>query len=348
MHMINKDKSIKKLSVIGAGSWGSALAIHAAKARLENNIVPHIALWGHRLEHVLAMQAAKQNRQYLPDIIFPDNLYPTPNLSEALHNADAILLAVPSKAFEQTLLLIKQTLQDENKEPVPILYATKGLEHGTGRFLHDVIEQHFKGISQAILSGPSFAKEVAINLPTAVCIASSTLNTADFFMPLFHHNCMRIYTNTDVIGVELGCAYKNVIAIAAGITDGLGFGANARAALITRGLAEMQRLGIAVGGRPETFMGLTGLGDLLLTATDDQSRNRRFGIALGRGDDPKQAQQSIGQVVEGASTAIEILRLAHQYKIELPIVEQTYDVIYKNVKPKDAVLKLLLRDPRAE
>lgn len=336
---------IKKVAVIGAGSWGTALAIHIAAA------CPEVVLWAHRPEHVLSMQQQCENAQYLPNVVFPETLRAEVSLSAALLGAEVVLVSVPSKAFAETLALIKTCLDAFPDQQIPIIYATKGLEHGTGHFLHTVIQRQFSSLidyPHAIISGPSFAKEVAMGLPTAVVIAANHIDVANYCRPLFHHNGFRIYTSTDVIGVEVGGAYKNVIAIAAGISDGLGFGANARAALITRGLAEMQRLGVAVGGKLETFMGLAGLGDLLLTATDNQSRNRRFGMALGQGVNPKVAEYEIGQVVEGATTAIEILRLAANYGIELPIVTQVHNVIYAEVTAKEAVLNLLKREAKQE
>ncbi len=336
---------IRKVAVIGAGSWGTALAIHIAQ------VCPEVVLWAHRPEHVLNMQQQRVNSQYLPNTVFPESLRAEVSLNAALAGADAILVSVPSKAFDATLMQIKVCLGAFPNQQIPIVYATKGLEHGTGHFLHTVIKRQFSeqvDYPYAIISGPSFAKEVAIGLPTAVVIAANHIEVANYFRPLFHHHGFRIYTSTDIIGVEVGGGYKNVIAIAAGISDGLGFGANARAALITRGLSEMQRFGVAVGGKPETFMGLAGLGDLLLTATDNQSRNRRFGLALGQGVDPEIAEFEIGQVVEGASTSIEILRLAAKYKIELPIVAQVHNVIYSHVKARDAVLNLLNREAKQE
>ena len=228
-------------------------------------------------------------------------------------------------------------------------WATKGLEPGGGRFLHEVTAEILGAAwPAAVISGPSFAGEVARGLPTAVTVASTDAAHARRVAILLHGSNLRAYTSSDVIGVELGGAVKNVLAIAAGIADGLGFGANARAALITRGLAEMARLGRAVGGQRETFMGLAGLGDLVLTCTDDQSRNRRFGLAIGRGETAEAACAAIGQVVEGAATAREALRLAHRHGVDMPITEQVNAVLYHGQDPRRAVELLLARDLKPE
>jgi glycerol-3-phosphate dehydrogenase (NAD(P)+) len=228
-------------------------------------------------------------------------------------------------------------------------WATKGLEPGGGRFLHEVTAEILGAAwPAAVISGPSFAGEVARGLPTAVTVASRDAAHARRVAALLHGSNLRAYTSADVIGVELGGAVKNVLAIAAGIADGLGFGANARAALITRGLAEMARLGLAVGGQRETFMGLAGIGDLVLTCTDDQSRNRRFGLAIGRGETAEAAFAAIGQVVEGAATVREALRLARRHQVEMPITEQVDEVLYHGQDPRRAVEILLARDPKPE
>jgi len=256
-----------------------------------------------------------------------------------------ILVSVPSSAFRTTLQSIKPLLHPDAR----VLWATKGLEQGSYHLLHEVVADVLgNSIPMAVISGPSFASEVAKGLPTAVTVASLDGKFAKDIVRAFHSGTFRAYTTDDVIGVEIGGALKNVLAIAAGISDGLGFGANARSALATRGLVEMVRLGMALGGRRETLMGLSGLGDLILTCTDNQSRNRRLGLALGQGMTVEQALQSIDQVIEGAQTAREVYALAHSLGIDMPIVDQVYAVLYENLAPRDAVNLLLKRSQKHE
>jgi glycerol-3-phosphate dehydrogenase (NAD(P)+) len=291
------------------------------------------------------MAALRANRRYLPDTTFPDGLSISADLDATLRGADDILIAVPSQAFRSTLRDIAPHLRDTSR----IAWATKGLEPGTRRLLHEVIEEELGPERRvAVISGPTFAREVARGLPTAVTVASTDPLCADHFAALLRDGTVRAYTCDDVVGVELGGAVKNVLALAAGIADGLGYGANTRAALITRGLAEMMRLGVAMGGHPATFMGLGGLGDLVLTCTDDQSRNRRVGLALGRGASLEEAIASVGQAVEGVKTAPEILRVALEKQVEMPIIEQVCHVLFDGLAPADAVKALLTRDPKPE
>ncbi|NOY66229.1 MAG: NAD(P)H-dependent glycerol-3-phosphate dehydrogenase [Gammaproteobacteria bacterium] len=327
------------LAVIGAGSWGTALAILFAKNGL------HTTIWGHLPEHMQALTRTRCNEEFLPGFNFPDNLHPCVELEQALENADDVLLVVPSHVFKSVLLQVKPLLP-ENKR---IAWATKGLESGTAKLLHEnALEVMGQGTSFAIISGPTFAKEVAAGLPTALTIASTDDRYAKQLAEKMQNSTFRAYTCNDIIGVELGGAIKNVLAIAAGIADGLGFGANTRAALITRGLTEIMRLGKKLGGETETFMGLAGMGDLVLTCTDNQSRNRRFGIALAKGMNPDEALASIGQVVEGIQTANEINRLALRHKIDMPITRQVYRVLYEQVDPKKAVQELFARELKPE
>ncbi len=327
------------IAVLGAGSWGTALALLMAR----NGHT--IRLWGHDPSHVARLRQHKENRQYLPGFPFPDRIRLCYDLAAALMGARVALVVVPSHAYRETLAKVNPLLT----ATMGIAWATKGLEHGSGCFLHEVTAQVL-GSKQpaAVVSGPSFAREVAAGFPTAVTVAASNADYASWIAALLHGSNMRAYTSEDVLGVELGGAVKNVLAIAAGIADGLGFGANARAALITRGLAEMVRLGEAVGGRRETFMGLTGVGDLVLTCTDDQSRNRRFGMAIGRGQSLAEASVTIGQVVEGAAITREVMRLAQHHGIEMPITEQVDRVLYDGQDPRRAVETLLARDPKPE
>lgn len=331
-------------SVLGAGSWGTALAIRLAQNGHE------VLLWTHRAEQAQALQRDRRNARYLPDAAFPDALQVTSELHET-GNADRVLLAIPSAAFADTLAALKSEL----KSGTPVLWATKGFAQG-GRLLHEIVAEHLPTTQpRGALSGPTFAAEVARGLPTAITLsldhtitAPNTDALAQTLAQEFHSPTFRCYTNPDLIGVEVGGAIKNVLAIAAGIADGLGFGANARTALITRGLAEMMRLGAALGAKAETFMGLAGLGDLVLTCTDDQSRNRRFGLALGRGDNAIDAKASIDQVIEGAETAQQAWQLAQHHDVEMPITEQVVHVIAGEITPRDAVAALLQRDPKSE
>lgn len=327
------------VTVLGVGSWGTALALLLAR----NGHT--VRLWGHDLEEVAPLCRERENRRYLPGIPFPATLTAGTDLAAAVLGVDLVLAAVPSHAYRATLERLRCILP----VTVGLVWATKGLEPGSGRFLHEVTDEVLgEAWSVAVVSGPSFAGEVARGLPTAVTVAACDVGYARWVAALLHGSNLRAYTSPDVIGVELGGAIKNVLAIAAGIADGLGFGANARAALITRGLAEMTRLGLAVGGRRETFMGLAGIGDLVLTCTDDQSRNRRFGLAMGRGETAEAALVAIGQVVEGAATVREALRLAHRHGVEMPITEQVNRVLHHGQNPRQAVEILLARDPKPE
>ena len=328
-----------KISVFGAGSWGTALAIQAARNGNQT------LLWGHQSEHIAKLAKDRQNKRYLADLEFPDTLKVTDNLQEAAQFSDIILISVPSHVFKDTLLNIKPFVTNNIK----IAWASKGFNPDTGELLHQIVANVFSTETPAaVLSGPSFAREVAAGLPTAVTIGATQQAFADQLAQIMHSPRFRTYTTNDIISVQVGGAVKNVLAIAAGIADGIGFGANTRAALVTRGIAEIIRLNAALGGQQETLMGLAGLGDLILTCTDDQSRNRRFGIALGQGKDREQAIQEIGQEVEGISAAKETYMLARKYGIDMPITEQTYRVLYEGLAPLNAVQNLLQRDQKSE
>ncbi len=264
----------QKVAVLGAGSWGTALAILLARNGIDTY------LWGHDPARMARLAHEKENANYLPGVSFPDSLHIRENLSELAGEVNHFLVVVPSHAFRATLQSIQSTVNDDTC----VAWATKGLETGTHKLLSQVLDEVLGGsIKSAVVSGPTFAREVADKLPTGITVASKSDAVAEEVAGWLRNERFRVYTNSDVIGVQLGGAIKNVIAIAAGISDGLGFGANARVALITRGLAELTRLGVAMGGHPETFKGLAGVGDLILTCTDDQSRNRRVGIGLGQG-----------------------------------------------------------------
>jgi len=328
-----------EISVLGAGSWGTALAIRLA---VNHN---HTLLWGHEPEFMARLAAERVNSEYLPGFPFPENLVIESDLQQAITHSRDILLVVPSHAFREVLLNAAPFLQARSR----IAWATKGLEHGSGKFMSQVLHEVLgKDIPAAVLSGPTFAGEVAASLPTALTVASTDADFAAHMARRLHGDVMRVYTSDDVLGVQLGGTVKNVLAIAAGITDGMHFGANSRAALITRGLAELMRLGDAMGARRETLMGLSGVGDLILTCTDDQSRNRRLGLALGRGTDLEAAVAEIGQVVEGFNTAREVMQLARDFQVEMPISEQVYQVLHAGMSPQEAVHNLLARDLKSE
>jgi glycerol-3-phosphate dehydrogenase (NAD(P)+) len=292
------------------------------------------------------MQSERQNTKYLAGCPFPETLLVEENLEKAVQASDNLLVVVPSHAFADMLKQVKPMLPDN----VKIAWATKGLDPETGDLLQNVaVKVVGTNISLAVLSGPTFAKEMASGLPTAISLSSEDDEFVAELSDLLHcEKLFRVYSNKDFIGVQLGGAVKNVVAIAAGIADGIGFGANARIALITRGLAEMTRLGLALKAEPSTFMGMAGLGDLVLTCTDNQSRNRRFGLALGQGSEVEQAILSIGQVVEGYRNTKEVHTLAQRYNVEMPIVEQVYEVLYSGKDAKRAAADLLSRDRKFE
>jgi glycerol-3-phosphate dehydrogenase (NAD(P)+) len=327
------------IAVLGAGSWGTALAILLARNG------HRVSLWGRDREQIARMAAEGRNRRYLPDHAFPEGLQVSADLDESTVGARFALVVVPSSGFSG----LCADLASRDKGMEGIFWATKGFEPGSGRLLHEVAAEKFAAtLPGAVLSGPTFANEIARGLPAAVSCASADAEFAETVADLFRNQRFRVYTSTDIVGVEIGGAVKNVLAIAAGIADGLGFGANTRAALITRGLREIMRFGTALGGQPESFMGLAGLGDLVLTCTDDQSRNRRFGLALASGLQVDAAVQSVGQVVEGVSAAREVMRQAHRIAVDMPIAEQVNKVLHEGVAPADAVQALLTRPPGTE
>ncbi|GAW94587.1 MULTISPECIES: NAD(P)H-dependent glycerol-3-phosphate dehydrogenase [Colwellia] len=329
-----------KITVLGAGSYGTALAICLARNGHKT------LLWGRDTKHVATMAQDRQNIKYLEDCAFPDALVLEADLTKAVQASDNILVVVPSHAFADMLKQIKPMLTSNAK----IAWATKGLDPETGDLLQNVaIKILGSKVSLAVLSGPTFAREMASGFPTAISLSSEDDDFVAELSDLLHcEKLFRVYSNKDFIGVQLGGAVKNVIAIAAGISDGIGFGANARTALITRGLAEMTRLGLALNAEPATFMGMAGLGDLVLTCTDNQSRNRRFGLALGKGSEVEQAITDIGQVVEGYRNTREVYMLAKRHGVEMPIVEQVYQVLYCGKDTKLAAADLLSRDKKFE
>ena len=322
--------------VLGAGSWGTALAL--ALARKQNTVY----LWDINSDLIKDLKTEKTNTRYIPGIPFPENLIPVESIDQVPAGTKMFVNTVPCHGLRSSLQLLKSFSN------VHVCIACKGFEPGTQKFNHQVVEEELPESSVAILSGPSFAKEVGAGLPTAVTIAAKDLAVAQVFADLFHSDVFRIYTHNDVIGAQVGGAVKNVMAIAAGIADGLGFGANTRSALVTRGLAEIMRLGLAMGAKQETFMGLAGLGDLVLTCTDNQSRNRSLGLLLAEGLSIQEASDKIGQAIEGLKTAVEVAELAKKYEIEMPITEQVNNVLQSKCSPREAVQNLLAREPKAE
>ena len=326
-------------AILGAGSWGTALALHLSRLGQE------VRLWTMDTAHSTTMCAERENKRYLPTLTFPETLYPTSDLTEALKDVEDILIAIPSAGFRSTLLKIKPFLSANSR----IYSATKGLDEKTGQLLNEVIKEIFGNkYPYAVLSGPSFAREVAIGLPTAVVIASESTSFVNDLSNRFNCKTFRVYSSRDVTGVEICGSIKNVLAIATGLSDGMGFGANARSALITRGLAEIVRLGLALGGKLETFMGLAGIGDILLTCTDNQSRNKRFGLALSKGLSTSDAMKEIGQVVEGQRNADLVMQLARQHHIEMPITAAVCNILKGTQTPQEAMHDLLSRAPKAE
>lgn len=331
--------TIKKISVYGAGSWGSALALQLAR----NNI--DVLLWDINEKHVESINYARENHYYLAGIPFPDNLSCSDKLDDMLEHADYQLIVVPSHGFRQLLINIKPQLKQNHT----IIWATKGLEVDTGKLLHQILQAELPDLSHyGVISGPTFALEVAKGLPTAMTVAATNNTIAEEVAEAFNADNFRVYTSDDIIGVELGGAIKNVLAIAAGISDGLGYGANARAAIITRGLAEIIRLGEKMGARSETLMGLSGVGDLVLTCTDDQSRNRRLGLAVGQGKNCDDAVEEIGQAVEGLKSSQSIGLLAQKANIDMPICQHVNQILHENLAPAQAVKALLRRELKSE
>jgi glycerol-3-phosphate dehydrogenase (NAD(P)+) len=328
-------EAVTSIGILGAGSWGTALAILLARNGLE------VRLWG-REDEIERLSRDRENRQFLPDIPFPDKLTPDATLSRVVE-CDEVLVVVPSQAFHEVLLKIAAI-----KPLQSLCWATKGLDPNSRRPLSIDAAAIFPGADLAVISGPTFAVEVAQGLPTAVTAASTSESYSERLAEALKGETFRAYTSTDIIGVQLGGAVKNVMAIAAGISDGLGFGANARAALITRGLAEITRLGVALGAHPETFMGLAGLGDLTLTCTDNKSRNRRMGLALAEGLTIEEARARIKQEVEGVHAAKETWFLSQELGVEMPITTEVYRILYEGLDPHIAVRELLHRRQRAE
>jgi glycerol-3-phosphate dehydrogenase (NAD(P)+) len=326
-----------RIAVLGAGAWGTALAICLADQA-------PLRLWTRNPEHAARMAAERVNARYLPEAPLPDGIAVSADLAEAVADADYLIAAVPTAGFRDLVRQLRGL-----GTTASLVWLCKGFETGSMKLAHQVLAEEWPEQSRAaVLSGPSFAKEVAHGLPAAVTIAAQDHDFARQAALDLHRPHLRTYSSTDVPGVEIGGAVKNVIAIAAGISDGLGFGLNARAALITRSLAEITRLGIRLGGQPETFMGLSGVGDLILTCTGDLSRNRQVGLRLAAGESLEGILRDLKHVAEGVTTAREVSRLARELGVEMPITDAVYRILTQELPPREAVAALLNRGLKDE
>lgn len=336
--------TIKKTAVIGAGSWGTALA------KLLGDKGEDVVLWGHNPEHINRMQGERENSRYLPGASLPETVSLTSNLEQAVSSAQCVVMVVPSHGYREVFSSFVPMVSEDTL----IVSAVKGIENNTLQTMTQIMadvqqQQNIKSrLHLGVLSGPSFAAEVAVEQPTAVTVAFENKEAALVVQQLFSTGFFRVYTSTDVIGLELSAAMKNVVAIAAGICDGLGYGLNTRAALITRGLAEITRLGVQLGAHPLTFSGLSGLGDLVLTCTGNLSRNRTIGLKLGEGKSLQQALAEMTMVAEGVKTTKSCYNLAQKSKVEMPILEQTYQVLYEDKDCRQAVQDLFSRSLKEE
>ncbi len=327
-------QTLKPITILGAGSWGTALALVLARKGQT------VRLWSFEIKEIAAMLAERANNQFLPGFDFPPTIHPTANLTDAIKDVDDIIIAVPSVGFRATLLMLKEHIGATTR----ITCATKGLDEDTGKLLSEVVEEIIgKNRLFASLSGPTFAREVAQGLPSAVVIASRDATLANDMAERFNCPTFRVYTSDDIIGVQLGGAVKNVIAVATGITDGMELGANARCAIITRGLAEIIRLATKLGAKVDTMVGLAGMGDLILTCSDNQSRNRRFGLAVGKGKNIQEAEREIGQVVEGKRNAELVALLAQQHNVDMPICNAVEQILLGKINAQEAMQQLLAR-----
>ncbi|XQY90416.1 NAD(P)H-dependent glycerol-3-phosphate dehydrogenase [Metabacillus sp. HB246100] len=327
---------MENITVLGAGSWGTALAIVLADNR------HNVKLWGHRSTLIDEINGNRRNEKYLPGIDLPERIKGVSQLDESLKDTSTIVLAVPTKAIRGVLAEVKNIA----KEPLTIVHVSKGIEPDTLLRISEIIEEEMPSHllkDVVVLSGPSHAEEVSQRQITTVTSSSKNMKAAEYVQDLFINHYFRVYTNPDIIGVEIGGALKNIIALAAGITDGLGYGDNSKAALITRGLAEIARLGSVMGGNPLTFSGLTGIGDLIVTCTSVHSRNWRAGNLLGKGQNLDEVLENMGMVVEGVRTTKAAFQLAQKYNVKMPITEALYDVLFNDRLPKDAVDTLMAR-----
>ena len=326
------------IAVLGAGSWGTALSVVLAKNGHK------VMLWSHREEEAQKMQKEREQSSKLPGVKLPDQITVTGDMKEALKDNDAIVLAVPSTAVRSTAKILKDLVPEHQM----IICVAKGIEDETFLTLTEIMEEEIPGVRACVLSGPSHAEEVGKEMPTTVVAGAKEKEDALYIQDIFMNSYFRVYTSPDVIGIEMGGALKNVIALAAGIADGLGYGDNSKAALITRGISELTRLGTALGGRVETFSGLTGVGDLIVTCTSVHSRNHRAGELIGKGYTAEEAMEQVQMVVEGVNSAKAALHLAREKGVTVPIIEKVNAVLFEHKAAKDAVSELLMRDRRKE
>lgn len=329
---------MKKITVIGSGSWGTALAIMLAEHGHE------VLIWARRQDAVDELTQQRTNQRYLPGVRIPDGIRATTEHKEAAEYAEILISAVPSRAVRGTMGDFAPYL----KEGQILVNVAKGLEQESLHRLSEVIKEIAPQCEVCVLSGPSHAEEVARGIPTACLISCEKEEIARMVQEEFKNARFRLYTNTDMVGVEIGAALKNVMALAAGMSDGLGFGDNTKAALMTRGIAEMKRLGIAMGGKAETFAGLSGIGDLIVTCTSMHSRNRRAGILLGQGKSLQETLDEVKMVVEGVNTVQAACQLAEKYDVSMPITQVISQVLFEGKSAEDAVLELMTRDSKAE
>ncbi len=327
----------KKISILGAGGWGTALAIHLSQKGYK------VLLWEVFPEYAEALRKRRENYKFLPGIKIPQEIEITASTGKAVEKTDILVVAIPSRYLRKVL---------EKIPSIPptciVVSVVKGIEEGTGKRMSELIEEEWGKVRLAVLSGPSHAEEVARRVPTAVVVSSSYPKVAREVQEIFISPFFRVYTNPDIIGVELGGALKNIIALACGISDGLGFGDNTRAAIMTRGLAEIVRLGVAMGGNPSTFWGLSGMGDMIVTCTSSHSRNRAVGERIGKGESLQEILSSMEKVAEGVFTVKSTRELAYRVKVEMPITEVVYQILYAGMSPEEGVKSLMLRTPREE
>ncbi|MBP3928892.1 MAG: NAD(P)H-dependent glycerol-3-phosphate dehydrogenase [Peptostreptococcaceae bacterium] len=329
---------MEKVCVLGAGSWGTALALVVAKKGY------NVSMWTLNEEQCNKINKDKENIDYLPGVVIPDNIVVTTNIEEAVKDGTIIVLAVPSQAIRSVCKQIKPFIKDKQI----LVDVAKGLEKGTGLRLSDVCNQELPNNKYVVLSGPSHAEEVSRDIPTTVVVSSEDIHIAEIVQDIFMSPKFRVYTNPDVVGVELGGALKNIIAFGAGICDGLGYGDNAKAALMTRGIKEIGRLGVAMGAKASTFSGLSGIGDLIVTCTSMHSRNRRAGILIGQGKTLEETLAEVKMVVEGITATDVAYNVAKELNVEMPITNAIYSVLYDNANPDEVVTELMMRDKTHE
>lgn len=329
---------MKKIAVIGAGSWGTALAITLSNKGHE------VKIWDVNKQHLQELRTNRENVKYLPGIKFNDNLQPVDTVEEAINDVRMVLFSAPAQHFRSAL---DNALPYISQDMI-VVNVAKGIEQKTLKRMSEIAHDKMANMKYVTLSGPSHAEEVGLGMPTTVVVASSDIKLAEYVQDIFMTDKFRVYTSADVIGVELGGALKNIIALGAGISDGMGYGDNAKAAMMTRGIAEIARLGVKLGADVHTFSGLTGIGDLIVTCTSMHSRNRRCGIMIGEGMSPKEATGEVGMVVEGMFTTEAAYELAKREGVEMPITEGIYAVINNKIDARDAVNQLMTRDRKSE